>query len=280
MGSDFARSVTDVNGRFHHVSNAHCVEQSIFPTVGSANPVLTGIALSRKIAESIIDRYTSVEFLANEPGFAPLYSGSLAADGWKIASGGSQNFFDVSDQGQPVLGAGLDNRTPDLGVAWYASKMFKDFILKLDWRAFDNAANSGIFLRMPEPGVLDAGFYDSTIEVQIDEHGYDGGKQTYGSPLHKTGAVYEVFPAQLWAAKAIPPRGAGESTFWNRCEIEVQGASIGVQFNGLLVSKGQLPGLLSAHAPSAGRTKRETGYIGLQCHTEVVQFRNIRIKEL
>ena len=280
MGSDFAKSVTDVNGRFHHVCNAYCVDQSIFPTVGSANPVLTGIALSRKIAESIVDRFSSVESLGNEPGFAPLYSGSLAADGWKIASGGSQNFFDLSDQGQPVLGAGVDNRTPSLGVIWYATKMFNDFVLKLDWRAFDHAANSGIFLRMPEPVVLDAGFYDSTIEVQIDEHGHDGDNQTYGSPLHKTGAVYEVFPAQLWAAKAIPPRGSGKSSFWNHCEIAVQGASIEVRLNGLLVSKGQFPALVSAHAPSAGKTKREAGYIGLQCHTEVVQFRNIRIKEL
>ena len=192
----------------------------------------------------------------------------------------SQNFFDLSDQGQPVLGAGVDNRTPSLGVIWYATKMFNDFVLKLDWRAFDHAANSGIFLRMPEPVVLDAGFYDSTIEVQIDEHGHDGDNQTYGSPLHKTGAVYEVFPAQLWAAKAIPPRGSGKSSFWNHCEIAVQGASIEVRLNGLLVSKGQFPALVSAHAPSAGKTKREAGYIGLQCHTEVVQFRNIRIKEL
>jgi len=53
MGDDPATSVTDTNGRFHHVANAYCVDQALFPTVGSANPVLTGLTLTRKIAEHI-----------------------------------------------------------------------------------------------------------------------------------------------------------------------------------------------------------------------------------
>jgi choline dehydrogenase-like flavoprotein/nitrite reductase/ring-hydroxylating ferredoxin subunit len=280
MGTDYAKSVTDANGRFHHVTNAYCVDQSLFPTVGSANPALTGIALSRKIAQSIIERYTSVEFLGEEAGFQTLYNGNHAADGWNIAPGGSQNFFDVASETYPVLGAGVDNTMPALGVIWYTSKMFSNFILRLDWRAYDNQANSGVFLRMPQPAVLDAGFYDSSIEMQIDEHGHDNDNAVYGSPLHKTGAVYGVFPARLWAAKVVQPRNSGHSTFWNSCEITLQGGDIEVRINGLLVSQGQFPALLSADAPSAGKTKREAGYIGLQCHTEVVQFRNIRIKEL
>jgi choline dehydrogenase-like flavoprotein len=53
MGEDPATSITDTNGRFHHVANAYCVDQSLFPTVGSANPTLTGLTLTRKIAEHI-----------------------------------------------------------------------------------------------------------------------------------------------------------------------------------------------------------------------------------
>lgn len=280
MGADFRKSVTDANGRFHHVTNAYCVDQSIFPTAGSASPVLTGISLSRKIAQSMIERYRSVASAAAEPGYATLYSGDYAADGWVAFPGGNQNFFDVSDPAHPVLGVGVDNRTPSTGVLWYSIKTFKDFVLKLDWKAYDIAANSGIFLRMSEPSVLDAGFYDSTIEVQIDEQGYDHGNNIYGSPLHKTGAVYEVFPARLWAAKVVHPRDSGKSTYWNSCEIKLQDRSIEVTVNGLLVSKGHFPSLLSANAPGAGKTKRDEGYIGLQCHTEVVQFRNIRIQEL
>jgi Rieske Fe-S protein len=280
MGDDPAASVTDIHGRFHHVTNAYCVDQALFPTAGSANPVLTGIALSRRIADSIIQRYVPAAFTGVEAGFESLYSGNFAADGWEIVVGGSDSFFDVGDPDHPILGAGTDTTTSSLGVLRYTGETFSDFILRLDWRAFDIHANSGIFVRMPAPVALDSDFYNSTIEVQIDEHGRDGANSIHGSPLHKTGAVYGVFPARLWAAKAVPPRSTGRVPYWNRCEIEVNGRNIAVRINGLEVSGGELDPLLTIDAPASGLTKREEGFIGLQCHTEVVQFRNIRVKKL
>lgn len=280
MGTDHTTSVTDVNGRFHHVSNAYCVDQSIFPTVGSANPVPTGLALSRKIARSIIERYSQVQTIDDEPGFETLYRGNFKADGWQIVASGSQNFFDIQDRNSPVLGAGVDNKNVGLGVLWFTRKKFQNFILKLDWKAFDIEANSGIFLRTPEPKALDDSFYNSSTEIQIDEHGYDFPNRVYGSPLHKTGAVYEVFPAQRWAAKVTSPRNSGNPGYWNSYEIRVQGNQISVKLNGHLVSEGTFPELLGFGEPSDGKKKRSEGFIGLQCHTEVVQFRNIRIKEL
>jgi choline dehydrogenase-like flavoprotein len=280
MGTDYRKSVTDVNGRFHHVNNAYCVDQSIFPTAGSANPVLTGIALSRKIAESIVDRYRPVEFKGDEAGYETLYRGNLELDGWETVAGGGQNFFDISEHTHPVIGAGVDNTIPSLGVLWYSRKMFKDFVLKLDWRVFSQQANSGIFLRMPQPDSLDEAFYDSSIEVQIDEQGYDPGQDVHGSSLHKTGAVYEVFPARSWGAKVVQPRSSGIPGYWNSYEIKLQGSAIEVRLNGALVSSGTFPGLLAVAAPASDRMKRSEGFIGLQCHTEVIQFRNIRIKTL
>jgi choline dehydrogenase-like flavoprotein len=53
MGEDPATSVTDPVGRFHHVANAYACDQSIFPTVGSVNPVLTGLTLTRRLAEHL-----------------------------------------------------------------------------------------------------------------------------------------------------------------------------------------------------------------------------------
>ena len=279
MGTDYTKSVTDDNGRFHHVSNAYCVDQSIFPTVGSANPVPTGLTLSRKIARSIIERYTSQD-VSSEEGFETLYNGNFQADGWKIAVSGSQNFFDVQNQSIPVLGAGVgDIKNVGLGVLWFTRKKFKNFILKLEWKAFDIEANSGIFLRTPEPTSLDDSFYNSSIEIQIDERGYDFPNNIYGSPLHKTGAVYEVFPAQRWAAKVLSSR-TDNTSYWNSYEIRVEGNKIEVKLNNQLVSAGTFPELRGFADPSDGKKKRSEGYIGLQCHTEVVQFRNIRIKEL
>lgn len=280
MGTDYTKSVTDANGRFHHVSNAYCVDQSIFPTVGSANPVPTGLTLSRKIARSIIDRYTSVEVVSDEPGFQTLYSGNFKADGWEIVASGSQNFFDVLGQTLPVLGSGVDNKNVGLGVLWFKAKKFKNFILKLEWQSFDTEANSGIFLRIPEPTSLDDSFYNSSIEIQIDERGYDFPNNIYGSPLHKTGAVYEVFPAQRWAAKVLSPRNSSNPGYWNSYEIRVEDDRIEVKLNNQSVSVGTFPELLEFADPSDGKKKRAEGFIGLQCHTEVVQFRNIRIQEL
>jgi len=54
MGTDPGSSVTDTNGRFHNVSNAFCTDQSLFVTVGSVNPTLTGLVLSRKVATAAV----------------------------------------------------------------------------------------------------------------------------------------------------------------------------------------------------------------------------------
>jgi hypothetical protein len=53
MGNHPASSVTDGLGRFHHITNAYACDQSIFPTVGSVNPVLTGLTLARQLAEHL-----------------------------------------------------------------------------------------------------------------------------------------------------------------------------------------------------------------------------------
>jgi choline dehydrogenase-like flavoprotein len=54
MGTNPATSVTDTNGRFHHIANAFCADQSLFVTVGSVNPTLTGLVLSRKVAQAAV----------------------------------------------------------------------------------------------------------------------------------------------------------------------------------------------------------------------------------
>jgi choline dehydrogenase-like flavoprotein len=53
MGDAPGASVTDDLGRFHHVANAFACDQSLFPTVGSVNPVLTGLTLARRLAEHL-----------------------------------------------------------------------------------------------------------------------------------------------------------------------------------------------------------------------------------
>lgn len=54
MGTNPQASVTDTNGRFHNVANAFCADQSLFVTVGSVNPTLTGLVLARKVAQAAV----------------------------------------------------------------------------------------------------------------------------------------------------------------------------------------------------------------------------------
>jgi choline dehydrogenase-like flavoprotein len=54
MGANPATSVTNTNGQFHHIANAFCTDQSLFVTVGSVNPTLTGLVLTRKVAQAAV----------------------------------------------------------------------------------------------------------------------------------------------------------------------------------------------------------------------------------
>lgn len=53
MGDSPANSITNTSGRFHHVANAYACDQSLFPTAGSANPVLTGLTLARRVVDAL-----------------------------------------------------------------------------------------------------------------------------------------------------------------------------------------------------------------------------------
>jgi choline dehydrogenase-like flavoprotein len=47
-------SITDKDGRFHHITNAYVAGPALFPRIGSANPSLTALALARNTASAIV----------------------------------------------------------------------------------------------------------------------------------------------------------------------------------------------------------------------------------
>jgi choline dehydrogenase-like flavoprotein len=279
MGDDPDASVTDASGHFHHVGNAVCVDQAIYPTVGSANPVLTGLCLARKAAETIVARHVSepapvsAEIAAEKAeGFVFLLEGAEAGK-WT-----PNNPRLVADR--PALiedGSILEvHGDAGLGVLFYDDPdPFGNFDLRLQWKAFlghgagNLAANSGIFLRAPRPTAEldDATFYDRAIEVQIDDTGYDAANGRCCSALHRTGALYKHTPARNHGQKR--PSRDGEAGFWNACRIIARGARISVWLNGRLASEGDVPAALAA-----------PGVIGLQYHSGKVQFRAIRVRRL
>lgn len=273
MGDHPDSSVTDVNGHFHHVTNAYACDQSLFTTVGSANPVLTGLVLARKVATNIVDRHDS-HFIQPKTGFTP--QSLMSSAGWKQTpySGMAEIGMDMVET-QPTAGLGI----------YYLQNLFDDFELQVEWKAFRTfngagvTANSGIMLRMPDPSEVNFAdpnqledFYARTTEIQIDETGKNfnsdrNPQAIFGDSRFKTGAIYGLAPATRWAAKVAAPDGAPDAQYWNTFHITAIGARILVNLNGRDVS------MTDVTSP-----KRTNGHIGLQFHTGRVQFRNLQIR--
>jgi len=251
MGATAAESVTDLVGRFHHRRNVYVAGPAVFPAIGSANPSLTALTLSRRTADAIVR-----SSLAPQPGFRTVGNGSL--QGWRMAGFG----------GFMELGANIIESVDGIGLLWFAAEEFDDFVLRVDWRASDRTDNSGVFIRFPALGASDPAndwkvAVDKGYEIQIDDRGFNPDTGSFDDPMHQTGAIYGIAAASHLASKPI-----GE---WNTFEIEARGQDIRVHLNGALVS--QLSG-------DGSRPTR--GHIGLQNHHpgSRVQFRNIQIESL
>jgi hypothetical protein len=250
MGIDPNTSVTNLDGRFHHVSNAYVAGPAIFPQLGSANPALTAVALARRTALAIARE----SILGGETDFMPLGNGGLA--GWQMAGHG----------GFIELGGGIIESVGGIGLLWYTKEQFEDFILRVDFRLSSGNDNSGVFIRIPALGKGDpANDWKPAVtegyEVQIDNSGFNPDSNSFDDPLHKTGAIYT-----LAASSAVMPT-PGQ---WHTYEIEAVGKKITVRLNGQQVSQ-----LNNA-------TRALTGHIGLQNHHagSTVQFARLRIKKL
>jgi hypothetical protein len=137
---------------------------------------------------------------------------------------------------------------------------FSEFDLVVDWKACDYSTNSGIVIHSPDPLKNRDDVYKFGYEIQIDEGGYDYINNIYGSPLHKTGAIYGLSSSNRGNAR--------KPGLWNRFRITSTKSEIKVYLNGRLVS------CLS----SLPQAKNTEGYICLQFHTNKIQFRNILIR--
>lgn len=257
IGTDPNDSVTNTDCRLHHVANGYVAGPALFPTIGSPNPMLTGIAFARRLARRLVP---DVADATAEAGFTPLFNGH-GLKGWTMAGFGG---FRIVDGALESF-----NDTSELGLLWSHVPTPADYTLLLEWRTFRPQDNSGVFLRFPDPdskGYINPAWVavHFGFEVQIDELG-----QPDGAAIHKTGAIYNE-PGQTLSQQPAKPPGQ-----WNEYEIRVQGDSYTVLLNGAQVTQ--------FNNPHAGRglagTAKAPSYFGLQTYPgQRVQFRNIRIK--
>lgn len=191
-----------------------------------------------------------------DEGFVPLFNGR-DLDGW---TGDTKGY--AAENGKIVI-------RPELASGnLYTAKEYADFTLRFEFK-LTPAANNGLGVRAPLEG--DAAY--AGLELQILE---DGSPVYWGlRPYQYHGSVYGVVPARRGVL-----RPAGE---WNAEEVTVEGRRVTVAVNGVTIVDADLD------QASAGGTidgnehpglKRASGHIGFLGHGAVLEFRNIRLKEL
>src|SRR5215208_3494748 len=173
---------------------------------------------------------------------------STSIDGWCVVGPGK---FVLIEYDKSLRSEG------GMGLLWYTKNKYKDFVLKVDWKASSINDSSGVFVRFSNPDDDPLIAVNTGYEIQIDDLAMPD-----GNPLHKTGAIYN-FGATSNAAASKP---VGQ---WNTFEIEVTGQKYSVILNGEKV------------IPEFTGNRNTEGYIGIQNHDadSHVSFKNIRIKE-
>ncbi|MCS6306263.1 MAG: DUF1080 domain-containing protein [Nitrospira sp.] len=287
MGDDPNKSVTDANCRFHHVTNAYVAGPALFPTIGSPNPMLTGIALARRLGDHLMPE---PPLATPEPGFTYLFDGSDAQfANWQMAGGGS-----FSRIGRTMI-TQQDGR--GIGLLFYTPQRFENFILRLDFLLphprGNNNDNSGVFVRFRDPRLPDPApdpvdppnntafvAVHTGFEIQIDEEAR--GDTRFGEPdgsfFARTGAIYKIKSQGTGAGQQNYKNTqnlAGER--WHNYEIEVNNQDYIVRLNNQEATR------FRRSATDTGRgnppsVDPNSGFIGLQTHTGNVAFANVRIK--
>jgi hypothetical protein len=274
IGTEASTSVTLPDARLRHTSNSYVVGPALFPTIGSPNPMLTGVALARRLG----DRLAAPVAFQAEPGFDVLFNG-FDTSLWRMTTIRNQPGRDNPGR-MRVIDSTLETVAGnDMGIFWCTTATPANFLLRLQWMRLSDDSNSGVYLRFPDP---DSKGYNNTafvadvfgFEVQIDEFGAPD-----GAGIHRTGAIYRK--DNRTDQETLTQQPAHPVGVWNDYEIRVEGQIYTVFLNGNQVCRFDNTGLYpgrgvpsSAVAPS---------YIGLQVYANpryFVRYRHVRIKAL
>ena len=150
----------------------------------------------------------------------------------------------------------------------FTEKEYGDFVFRFEFK-LTPGANNGVGIRTPLQGNP---AYDG-MEIQILDDRDPMYKDIQPWQVH--GSIYGVA-----AAKRDQLKPAGE---WNTEEITAKGRQVTVKVNGVTVAdadidKASTPKTLDGHEHPG--LKNAKGHIGFLGHTNVIEFRNIRVKEL
>jgi len=157
------------------------------------------------------------------------------------------------------------------GGGWLMTeKEYSDFEVYVDFKMpLEGGGNSGVAIRAPMVG--DAAYQGMEIQLLDDVWHLDPAHFKGLKPVQLTGAIYGVVPPSRAALKPV-----GE---WNTIHITAKGRQVTVELNGIKTVDANLDDHKDAFKEHPGLT-RDKGHIGLQSHSNRVEFRNVYVKEL
>lgn len=190
-------------------------------------------------------------------GFVPLFNGKNLT-GWKKYDAKADVWAVENDL---IVCKGK-------GGGWLGTERdYGDFVLRLEYRMAPGG-NSGVYIRAPEQGWISR----VGMEIQIlDDFAPQYAKLDF---YQYTGSIYHV---------VAPTRRAGKPAGqWNTLEIRAVGRQVAVVLNGKKIVDADLDRCSkdSAVAREHPGLARAAGRIGLQSHSERVEFRNLRVQEI
>jgi hypothetical protein len=212
----------------------------------------------------MVMRYLTIALLtasalpAAEDGFVSLFDGKTLK-GWQLVK--------PTGPGYVVKEGGILHCPADGGGNLFTEKQFANFVLRFEYR-MEPGGNNGVGIRSPLVG--DAAYQGMEIQLLDDQHPKYKGRI---KPEQHTGSIYDVIPARTGFAKP-----AGE---WNEEEITANGSRIAVKLNGVIIVDADLNNVQEAATlQKHPGLRRKDGHIGFLGHGTMVEFRNIRIKQL
>ncbi|MFQ5930186.1 MAG: DUF1080 domain-containing protein, partial [Acidobacteriota bacterium] len=202
-------------------------------------------------------------------GAAPL----AAEEGWRaLFNGENLSGWEQVGPGRFTVENGALRTHGGMGLLWYTPEKIGNAVIRIVYRSTTRGANSGVFIRIPEPPKDPWYAVHNGYEVQI----LDESDRVVFDEFHRTGAIYS-----LSKATTFPPSEDG----WNTMEIKLAGQRTVVVINGITVNEFDpsqpVPPRKYRYEPERG-PRPDVGYIGLQNHNaeSTVYFKEVSVRSL
>jgi 3-keto-disaccharide hydrolase len=218
----------------------------VIPTMAFLSCNATKNALSNELSKK-----------EKKQGYTLLFDGK-AMDQW---TGNTESYF-------PENGTITIHPERGSGGNIYTKEEYSDFDFRFEFK-LTPGANNGVGIRAPLEG--DAAYVG--MELQILDNTADIYKDLHPYQYH--GSIYGVVPAKRDYLKPV-----GE---WNYEEVIARGPKIKVILNGTVITDADITEARKNGTMDGKQhpgLKRDKGHIGFLGHGSVVEFRNIRVKDL